>query len=236
MLTHNYIGTEHELLALLREGEGIAAQALAGLGVTLEEVRRQVVKIVGMGEATPPSDVPSSPLLGDVPLSPWAKKVFELAVRQSLELGHNYVDTGHILLGMVRERDGLGAQILRRFGADRPRVWQTVIGLLPDPSGGAGRLPVPEGSGWEALTRGSPNCPSCALSLQGMLRYEALGMLSYERLVVTPLDDHFEPVAITLFCARCGALLGNFRMGAEPPDPGRSVAVREDRPGGAGPH
>src|ERR671933_216922 len=118
---HNYIGTEHLLLGLLREDEGVAARALSSLNVTLDEVREQVESIVGYGEEGTG---------GQAPFTPRSKKVLELALREALQLGHNYIGTEHILLGLIREGEGVAAQVLVKLGADLNRVRQQVIQLL----------------------------------------------------------------------------------------------------------
>ena len=121
LLNHNYIGTEHILLGLIHEGEGVAARALESMGINLEAVRHQVVEIIGQG-----SQAPS----GHIPFTPRAKKVLELSLREALQLGHNYIGTEHILLGLIREGEGVAAQVLQKLGADLPKVRQTVIQLL----------------------------------------------------------------------------------------------------------
>jgi len=121
MLDHNYIGTEHILLGLTRVGEGYAARALESLGISLDAVRQQVEEIIGRGQ-----EVPS----GHIPFTPRAKKVLELSLRESLQLGHNYIGPEHMLLGLVREGDGVAAQILVKLGADPNRVRQQVIELV----------------------------------------------------------------------------------------------------------
>jgi len=121
LLNHNYIGTEHILLGLIHEGEGVAARALESLGISLESVRAQVVEIIGQG-----SQAPS----GHIPFTPRAKKVLELSLREALQLGHNYIGTEHILLGLIREGEGVAAQVLQKLGAELHRVRQTVIQLL----------------------------------------------------------------------------------------------------------
>src|SRR5581483_9931699 len=120
-LDHNYIGTEHILLGLIREGEGVAANALKALGIGLGPVRQQVEEIIGRGQETPQ---------GHIPFTPRAKKVLELSLRESKQLGHDYIGTEHILLGLIREGDGVAAQVLVKLGADRKRVRQQVIQLL----------------------------------------------------------------------------------------------------------
>ena len=121
MLNHNYIGTEHILLGLIHEGEGVAAKALESLNISLESVREQVQEIIGQGQQQP---------TGHIPFTPRAKKVLELSLREALQLGHNYIGTEHILLGLIREGEGVAAQVLVKLGADLNRVRQQVIQLL----------------------------------------------------------------------------------------------------------
>jgi ATP-dependent Clp protease ATP-binding subunit ClpC len=135
MLNHNYIGTEHILLGLIHEGEGVAAKALESLGISLEGVRQQVEEIIGQGQQAPS---------GHIPFTPRAKKVLELSLREALQLGHNYIGTEHILLGLIREGEGVAAQVLVKLGADLNRVRQQVIQLL---SGYQGKEPAAAGSG-----------------------------------------------------------------------------------------
>ncbi|GIU97927.1 MAG: hypothetical protein KatS3mg013_1730 [Actinomycetota bacterium] len=116
MLNHNYIGTEHILLGLIHEGEGVAAKALESMNISLEAVRQQVEEIIGQGQAAP---------TGHIPFTPRAKKVLELSLREALQLGHNYIGTEHILLGLIREGEGVAAQVLQKLGADLNRVRQT---------------------------------------------------------------------------------------------------------------
>src|SRR6266508_3824123 len=123
-LKHNYIGTEHILLGLLREEEGLAARVLESLDITVERVRAQVVRIVGSGE-----EVTS----GQIPFTPRAKKVLELALREALSLGHNYIGTEHILLGLVRENEGVAARILLDFDADAEKIRNEIIRMLSGP-------------------------------------------------------------------------------------------------------
>jgi ATP-dependent Clp protease ATP-binding subunit ClpC len=142
LLNHNYIGTEHILLGLIHEGEGVAAKALESLGISLEKVRQQVEEIIGAGQS-PPS--------GHIPFTPRAKKVLELSLREALQLGHNYIGTEHILLGLIREGEGVAAQVLVKLGADLGRVRQQVIQLLSGYSGakeasGGGGGETPSGS------------------------------------------------------------------------------------------
>jgi ATP-dependent Clp protease ATP-binding subunit ClpC len=127
MLNHNYIGTEHILLGLIHEGEGVAAKALESLGISLDAVRQQFEEIIGQGQQAPS---------GHIPFTPRAKKVLELSLREALQLGHNYIGTEHILLGLIREGEGVAAQVLVKLGADLSRVRQQVIQLLSGYSGG----------------------------------------------------------------------------------------------------
>ena len=135
LLDHNYIGTEHILLGLIHEGEGAAARGLQSLGIRLDSVRSQVVETVGQGHQSPS---------GHIPFTPRAKKVLELSLREAFHLGHNHIGTEHILLGLVREGDGVAAQVLEKLGADLPKVRHTVIQLL---SGGSGGEPAPAAAG-----------------------------------------------------------------------------------------
>ena len=138
LLNHNYIGTEHILLGLLNEGEGIAAQALESLDINLASVRDEVVKIIGQGQQSPS---------GHIPFTPRAKKVLELSLREALQLGHNYIGTEHILLGLIREGEGVAAQVLQQLGAELQKVRQTVIQLLSGPGGSEEQSPKGAGTG-----------------------------------------------------------------------------------------
>ena len=121
LLKHNYIGTEHILLGLIHEGDGVAAKALDSMGISPEAVRAEVEEIIGTGDAEPS---------GQIPFTPRAKKVLELSLREALQLGHNYIGTEHILLGLIREGDGVAAQVLVKLGADLSRVRREVLRLL----------------------------------------------------------------------------------------------------------
>jgi len=135
LLNHNYIGTEHILLGLIHEGEGVAAKALESLGISLEAVRAQVEEIIGQGQSAP---------TGHIPFTPRAKKVLELSLREALQLGHSYIGTEHILLGLIREGEGVAAQVLVTLGADLARVRGQVITLLSGEAGEAGEPPAQE--------------------------------------------------------------------------------------------
>jgi Clp amino terminal domain, pathogenicity island component len=123
LLNHDYIGTEHLLLGLTHEEEGVAARALTELGISLETVRAQVEEIIGRGQSAP---------TGHIPFTPRAKKVLELSLREALQLGHNYIGTEHILLGLIREGEGVAAQLLVKLGGSRDRVRAKVIQVLSD--------------------------------------------------------------------------------------------------------
>jgi ATP-dependent Clp protease ATP-binding subunit ClpA len=127
LLNHNYIGTEHLLLGLIHEGEGVAATTLESLGISLEAVRAQVEEIIGQGQRAP---------TGHIPFTPRAKKVLELSLREAKQLDHNYIGTEHILLGLIREGEGVAAQVLVKLGGDLSRVRQVVIQLLSGYAGG----------------------------------------------------------------------------------------------------
>src|SRR6478609_7914447 len=147
MLNHNYIGTEHILLGLIHEGEGVAAKALESLGISLEAVRQKVEEIIGHGQQSPS---------GHIPFTPRAKKVLELSLREALQINHSYIGTEHILLGLIREGEGVAAQVLVKLGADLNRVRNQVLQLL---SGFQGK---------EAATAGAPeqgNTPSSSMVL-----------------------------------------------------------------------
>jgi len=143
MLNHNYIGTEHILLGLIHEGEGVAAKSLESLDISLDAVREQVQEIIGQGQQQP---------TGHIPFTPRAKKVLELSLREALQLGHNYIGTEHILLGLIREGEGVAAQVLVKLGADLNRVRQQVIQLL---SGYQGKEAVSVGAQESGDAKGS---------------------------------------------------------------------------------
>src|SRR6187549_2630055 len=147
MLNHNYIGTEHILLGLIHEGEGVAAKALESLGISLEAVRQKVEEIIGHGQQSPS---------GHIPFTPRAKKVLELSLREALQINHSYIGTEHILLRLIREGEGVAAQVLVKLGADLNRVRNQVLQLL---SGFQGK---------EAATSGAPeqgSAPSSSMVL-----------------------------------------------------------------------
>jgi ATP-dependent Clp protease ATP-binding subunit ClpC len=196
MLNHNYIGTEHILLGLAHEGEGVAALALESLDISIEDLRREVEQIVGQGQAAP---------TGHIPFTPRARKVLELSLRESLQLGANYIGSEHILLGLIREGEGVAAQLLQKLGADLNRVRQTVIQLLSGyPVAASEEIPT---TGWTpaSVTKGwtpasGPSCPWCSKPLEGALAYRTM--------VAAPDDEEGDPMSLfLLYCNRCGGIV-----------------------------
>ena len=195
MLDHNYIGTEHILLGLIHEGDGVAARALASLDISLEAVRLQVEAIIGRGQTA---------TAGHIPFTPRAKKVLELSLREALQLGHNYIGTEHILLGLIREGEGVAAQVLQKLGADLDRVRQTVIQLLSGYTAGKGETIPGEadiGTSAELSSQGAPTCPNCFAALDDTLAIKVVETAE------TPEGD--EPATVKIaYCRRCGVALG----------------------------
>jgi len=197
LLNHNYIGTEHILLGLLREEEGVAAKALTTLDVSLEAVRRDVGEIVGRGQEFSG---------GHIPFTARSKKVLELSLREALQLGHNYIGTEHILLGLIREGEGVAAQVLQKLGADLNRVRQTMVQLLSEHTAETATA-VGEAVGVftegvaptsEPLGDDAPTCPNCFGALD-----ETLAM----RVLETTAEGEVLSVKIA-YCSRCGVALG----------------------------
>ena len=158
LLNHNYIGTEHILLGLIHEGEGVAAKALESLNISLEQVREQVQEIIGQGQQAPS---------GHIPFTPRAKKVLELSLREALQLGHSYIGTEHLLLGLIREGEGVAAQVLTKLGADTNKVRQQVIQLLSGYQGNesvsvGAESPPPQQKGSQILDQYGKNLTQAA--------------------------------------------------------------------------
>jgi ATP-dependent Clp protease ATP-binding subunit ClpC len=190
MLNHNYIGTEHILLGLIHEGEGVAATALESLGISLKQVRKDVEEAIGQGQSAPTSHIP---------FTPRAKKVLELSLREALQLGHNYIGTEHILLGLVREGEGVGARVLQKLGADLNRVRQQVLELLTGYAG-EGEGEGSEGEASEGAPHEEPLCPRCRGRLSETAAYQALDVAAVQG---------GETRALTFaFCRSCGTWLG----------------------------
>jgi ATP-dependent Clp protease ATP-binding subunit ClpA len=216
-LNHNYIGTEHLLLGISREGEGVGAQALASLGVSLVAVREHIVAIIGLGGKQPS---------GHVPFTPRAKKILELALVEALELRHDYIGTEHLLLGIVREGDGVAAQVLQAQGLTLPVVRETVVRILAGYTSeaveAAGFRPTagrvghpPGGPSRQEEWRGQsdpqePRCPNCWVSLQ-----EAL---SYRTVMATEQGGEQAHEVDLLFCNMCGRTIA----GIVQPDDGET--------------
>jgi len=200
MLNHDYIGTEHILLGLIHEGDGIAYRALSEMGISLTVVRGAIQQIIGEGQRAP---------TGHIPFTPRAKKVLELSLREALQLGHNYIGTEHILLGLVREGEGVAAQVLQKYGASMDRVRQAVISLLSGYAGvqAAAATGEVETSALmsevvpaDALVSGesAPTCPNCRSPLAETLAAKTL-----------KLKDGDETTMVKMaYCNRCGTALG----------------------------
>ena len=200
LLNHNYIGTEHLLLGLIQEGEGVAAKALEQLGISLEAIRSQVEEIVGHG-GSPPS--------GYIPFTPRAKKVLELGLREAQQLGHDLIGTEHILLGLVREGEGVAAQVLVKMGATLARVRGQVMESLAQPIGERPVEEVPREDVARTIfapprppvpAEAHPACPSCRAPLAeaGAVRVLALPDLQV---------GHRSSVQV-VYCQVCGLALG----------------------------
>jgi ATP-dependent Clp protease ATP-binding subunit ClpC len=225
-LGHNYIGTEHILLGLLRESDGVAAQALEALDIHLGAVRREVREIIGKGEEHPS---------GHIPFTPRAKKVLELSLREALQLGHNYIGTEHILLGLIREGEGVAAQVLVTLGADLNRVRLQVIELLhryqrKEPAA-AGE---PGGEAWheEAARRAAT----------GQTTMEARLMRSARMVSQTQLDSVMARIGdvvsrLDLIAERLAAIEGHLAEGRRPAAraPRKPPAARAPKPPPKGP-
>jgi ATP-dependent Clp protease ATP-binding subunit ClpC len=189
---HGYLGTEHLLLGLVREGEGVAAQALGSFGVTLDAARAQVREIVGVAEHRP---------RGSPPFTPRAKKVLELSRREALQLGHNYIGTEHLLLGLVREGEGAAVQILINLGVEVGPLRQQVIALM---SGGS-RVADTSVSTPGAWSTAEPLCPQCHAPVTEGARYRTLEVLP------GPGEEDERPARVmVVYCGTCGISLHTF--------------------------
>ena len=186
LLDHNFIGTEHILLGLLHEGEGVAAKVLTSFDVDLDAVRVLVREIIG---ARPEGD---EPVVGHIPFTPRAKKMLELSLREALQLGHNYIGTEHILLGLIREGEGVAAQILfSRLGLDLAAVRTKTIEVMSGYASGPGPS--------EPRPVDGPRCPWCATALEGRLGTRALSATRDGEGGVDPL--------LAVYCRTCGRFL-----------------------------
>ena len=214
-LGHAYIGTEHLLLGLFREEGGVAAKALTSLGVSPEEIRGQILEVVGTGEGQPP---------GHIPFTPRAKKILELGLREARQLGHSYIGTEHILLGIVREGEGVAAQVLQAQGLSlvvvRRAVAETLAGYSTEAVEAAGFRPM---TGWIARrTRGrvtepveqtsgtGPRCSACGADLSETAGYRTIRALG---------EDVVARDVVVVYCTACGtAIAGGLKAdpGGEP--------------------
>ena len=192
ILNHDYIGTEHLLLGMLHEGEGLAAKVLAGFDITIERVRILVQEIIGTG-----TEMPS----GHIPFTPRAKTLLEMSLREALQLGHNYIGTEHILLGMIREGEGVAVQILtNRCGLDLAELRERVLQAM---SGAAAATHRPR-------TVDAPRCPGCSVDLEGRLGTKALS--------ATRDGEGGVDALLVVYCRSCGRYLDSLPA-AEPVQP-----------------
>jgi ATP-dependent Clp protease ATP-binding subunit ClpC len=206
MLDHDHIGTEHLLLGLIHEGEGVAARVLESLGISLEDVRRNVEEMIGRGQHA---------LTGHIPFTPRAKKVLELSLRESQQLGHGYIGTEHILLGLIREGEGVAAQVLVELGADLNRVRQQVLlihGGRVSEEAGEQELGEEAGGRWEAVGGQAGNEPEV-------------------RIVGSPAQLAEILARLRSIDTRLAAVERHLGLGARPPGPGAG----EESPPRSGP-
>lgn len=189
LLEHSYIGTEHLLLGLIAEGDGVAAMALRSLGVRLDDVRGQVEEIIGRGEAREVE--PQA-----IPFTPRTKKILELSLKEAHLLGHNYIGTEHILLALVREGDGVGRQILTKLGAGHQAIREEVTKLLGGPPA-SGRWPDMASARYGPVT--GPRCRGCRSDLTKTAVYRSQEVGGEGQLTLS---------AAVVFCSECGAIQG----------------------------
>jgi hypothetical protein len=190
LLNHNFMGTEHILLGLIHEGNGVAAKALESLGIGLEGVREKVEETIG------PT---GSPTTGSPPFTPRAKHVLELSLREALQLGHNYIGTEHLLLGLVREGEGVAARVLVSLGVDLSTVRQQVIELL------SGYQWPEDGARWRVTeSRAGPRCPGCRSRLDGHVGYRILPVPPAGK------GEGSEPIQVVfVYCLKCGVVIAH---------------------------
>ena len=197
LLNHSFIGTEHVLLGLIHEGDGVGAQALRSLGISLEAVREKVEETIGMAGSAPS---------GSPPFTPRAKKVLELSLREALQLNHSYIGTEHILLGLVREGEGVAATVLVSLGADLGRVRQEVIKLTSggrEPYESEALNEVP-GTVRGRLEATEPVCPRCRANVSSEARFR--------KIEINPDAGNPDPMPIhVVYCMQCGTTLHMFK-------------------------
>ena len=195
LLNHGFIGTEHILLGLIHEGEGLAAEALAALGISLEAVRQKVEETIGVSGTAP---------MDPVPFTPRAKKVLELSLREALQMGHQYIGTEHILLGLVREGEGVAATVLVSLGAELPRVRQVVIKLISGGQAPYGPVKELDNAADRSAAALEPRCPRCRSSVSDGTRFRTIE-------VDSDVDDA-SPISIdVVYCVNCGTTLRMFK-------------------------
>jgi ATP-dependent Clp protease ATP-binding subunit ClpC len=195
-LNHSFIGTEHLLLGLIREGDGVGAQALRSLGISFPAVRDKVQETIGTAGSVPG---------GSPPFTPRAKKVLELALREALQLNHSYIGTEHMLLGLVREGEGVAATVLVSLGADLPRVRQEVNSLMSGGQGAAAgrRSTDPDDAPERSSPSREPRCPGCGGSVADAARFRTI--------FVPPDGGNADPLSIhVVYCMHCGTALHMF--------------------------
>ena len=193
LLGHDFIGTEHILLGLIHEGEGVAAQALERSGITLEVVRDNVERIVGRA-GTPPG--------GSPPFTPRAKKVLELALREALQHGHSYIGTEHLLLGLIREGEGVGARVIESLEVDLDQLYGAIIALMSGTAEDVESGDMPTGTR-AGSAGGPPRCPQCRSGLVENVRYRVM--------VVHAEEEEPESADVevrVVYCGRCGTAFG----------------------------
>jgi ATP-dependent Clp protease ATP-binding subunit ClpA len=191
LLNHSFIGTEHLLLGLIQEGEGVAATALKSLGISLEGARERVERTMGVLGSSPS---------GSPPFTPRAKKVLELSLREALQLGHSYIGTEHILLGLIREGEGVAATVLVDLGADLGRVRQAVMQVM---SGD----PVSSDVAFPESASSEPRCPQCRTALSEAAVFRSLAIAS-------EVDASEESILLdVVYCVHCGRSLHMFPSG-----------------------
>jgi len=195
LLNHSVIGTEHLLLGMLREGEGVAANALTTLGVSIEPVREKVKMVRPVPTVSSGTD--------PRPFTPRAKKVLEFSLREALQLGHTYIGTEHILLGLVREGEGAGIQVLANLGVEPARVRQQIMQLL---SGYLSKV-SPEGESIDAPPSVEPRCNGCTAELSEVAQFRSISVPATSA-VQSPLTVE------VVSCSRCGFVLGLFKTGS----------------------
>jgi ATP-dependent Clp protease ATP-binding subunit ClpA len=199
LLNHDFIGTEHLLLGLIDERDGVAGRALAAMDITIDRARSKVEEIIGPKERDPET----SP-----PFTPRAKKALELSLREALQLGHNYIGTEHMLLGVVREGEGVALQVLRELGADPDAVREAVLGLIsPDAVRAVAQLESDEPGKGDLTSGPRPFCPRCHASIELVARFR--------RMQIEPEGgaDGGEPLSVEVVsCGQCGTALHMFRL------------------------